>query len=228
MLVVLVDLRHGLHAGIFGGSVVFARAFLPPVKDATHEWRDEFDAALGAGNGLGQREEQREIAIDAVLLQNFRSLDAFPGGGDLDQNALAPNAVFFIQINDMARLRDRGRRVKGEAGIDFRAHATGNDLEDFRTEIYEDAIHDGIHQRRAAQWGAFVIRDGLVHQRLVFRLLRCGENERWIRGGVLRLVSAHGFEIAGVGDHDGVLFELIELVHKRIVSIRGSGLDARF
>ena len=58
-----------------------------------------------------------------------------------------------------------------------------------------------------------MIRNGLVHQVLVFRLQGCGENERGIRGRILRLVGAHGFEVAGVRHDDGVLLELVELIH---------------
>ena len=62
---------------------------LVPVEDAAHERRDELDAGLGAGHRLGEGEEQREVAVDALLLEFGGGLDALPGGGDLDQDALA-------------------------------------------------------------------------------------------------------------------------------------------
>ena len=46
-------------------------------------------AGLGAGHGLGEAEQQGEVAVDAFLLEHLGGLDAFPGGGDLDQDALA-------------------------------------------------------------------------------------------------------------------------------------------
>ena len=50
-------------------------------------------------------------------------------------------------------------------------------------------------------------------ERRVFGLLYRFENQRWVSGGILRLVGAELLEVAGVGDHDGVLFECVELVH---------------
>jgi len=45
-------------------------------------------------DGLVQAEEQREIAVDAFLLQHFSGANAFPGGGDFDQDAVAPDTAW--------------------------------------------------------------------------------------------------------------------------------------
>ena len=66
--VVAVDLLHGDHAGIFGGREIAFLLGLIPIHDAADERRDEFDVRFGAGDGLREREEQREIAVDAVAL----------------------------------------------------------------------------------------------------------------------------------------------------------------
>ena len=39
-----------------------------PVEDAAHEGGDECHPRLGAGHGLGEGEEQRHVAVDAMLL----------------------------------------------------------------------------------------------------------------------------------------------------------------
>jgi len=53
---------------------------------------------------LRQREEQRQIAVDAFALQDFAGADAFPGARDLDEDALAPDAALFIERDEAAAL----------------------------------------------------------------------------------------------------------------------------
>jgi hypothetical protein len=50
------------------------------------------DLGFGAGDGLVQAEEQCEVAVDAFLLEDLGGLDAFPGGGELDEDALVADA----------------------------------------------------------------------------------------------------------------------------------------
>lgn len=62
---------------------------LVPVKDTSDERRDEGDLGLRACNGLLETEEQREVAVDVVLLLEFTcGLDTFPGRSDLDKNSV--------------------------------------------------------------------------------------------------------------------------------------------
>ena len=96
LLVVVVDRRDRLHAGIVGALVVLAGVLLVPVEDAADEGRDQRDLGFGAGDGLVQTEEQRHVAVDAFLLQFLGGLDAFPGGGELDQDALAADACALV------------------------------------------------------------------------------------------------------------------------------------
>ena len=72
VLEVVVDLGHGLHAGIVRALVVLAGVLLVPVEDAANERRDERDLGLGAGDGLVDAEEQSQVAVDAFLLQLSR------------------------------------------------------------------------------------------------------------------------------------------------------------
>ena len=81
--------RHRLHAGIVGAVVILAGVFLVPVENAAHEGRDERDAGIGGGDGLVHAEQQRQVAVDAFLLEHFGGANAFPGGGDLDEDVVA-------------------------------------------------------------------------------------------------------------------------------------------
>lgn len=130
-LVIVVDRANGEDAGVFGGGEVFAGGFLMPVENASDEGRDELDFALGAGDGLGEGEEEGEVAVDAVFLKDFCGTDAFPGGGNFDQDAFAVDASFFVKGNEFAGFGCGGGGVEGEAGIDLSGDASGDDLEDF-------------------------------------------------------------------------------------------------
>ena len=94
LLVVGIDLGHRSHAGIVrtgvGGLVPAAAGrLLVPVVDAADEGRDQSNPRFAASHRLAQREQQRQVAMDAFVLENARRLDALPGGRDLDQHALA-------------------------------------------------------------------------------------------------------------------------------------------
>ena len=77
-LVVVVNRRDRNDAGVFRADEVLARALLVPVEDAAHERRDELHAGLGARDGLGEAEQQREIAGDAGLFEFLGGADALP------------------------------------------------------------------------------------------------------------------------------------------------------
>ena len=72
-------------------------------------------------------EEQGEVAVDAFLLEDFRGADAFPGGGDLDEDALAADAGVIVFRDDLMGLRDGGLGVVGEAGVNLGGDAAGDD-----------------------------------------------------------------------------------------------------
>ncbi len=129
-----------------------------PVEDAADEGRDELDAGLGAGDGLGEGEEEGEVAVDAFLLEFLGGLDAFPGGGDLDEDALAGDAVLFVNGDELSGLGDGGVGVEGEAGIDLGRNAAGNDLEDFQAEEDQDAVDDRLRERGTGRSGGLESR----------------------------------------------------------------------
>ena len=117
-LVVGEDAADGLHAGVVGarggGFVpVGTLGLLVPVVDAADERRDQLDLGVGAGDGLGEREEQGEIAADAFLFELSGGLDAFPGGGHLHENAFLGDAGSLIESDELAGFGDGGGLVEG-------------------------------------------------------------------------------------------------------------------
>ena len=90
VLVIGVDRRDRGDAGIGLAGVRAAAGLDVPIEDAADERRDEERAGVGVGDRLGEREQQRHVAVDPLALQRRGGLRAFPGRGDLDQNALAP------------------------------------------------------------------------------------------------------------------------------------------
>lgn len=74
---------------------------LEPVKDTADERRNEEGAGLSSGDGLGEREEQSQVGVDAVVaLQNLGGLDALPCRGDLDQNALLGDTLLLVELGE--------------------------------------------------------------------------------------------------------------------------------
>ena len=207
LAVVVVDAPDRLHARVFRAHVVDARRFLVPVVDAADEGRNQLRARFGAGDGLRQREQQGHVAADAFLFQDGGGADAFPGGGDLDQHALAGNAGVRIQGDQVAALGDCTFRVERQAGIDFGRDAAGDDLQDFLAKRDQQAVDDfGIG-------GIRMVAHGLFQQRLVFILLHGLQDQRRVRRRVARRVGLNRLEVAGVGHHGSKLLQLFELVH---------------
>ena len=136
LLVVVVDGGDGLDAGVVCAGVVLAGVLLVPVEDAADEGGDEGDLGFGAGDGLVEAEEQGHVAVDALFFEDLGGLDALPGGGELDEDALAGDAGGFVLLDDVAGGRDGLVDVVGEAGVDLGGDAAGDDLEDLEAEGY--------------------------------------------------------------------------------------------
>jgi hypothetical protein len=83
----------------------------------------------------------------------------------------------------------------------------GTDLQDLDAETHQHLV-DQLVQRLA-----LVHADGVGQQRRVVGQLHRLQDQRRIGGGVARRKGRELPEIAGVGDDDGVLLELFELVH---------------
>ena len=83
-----------------------------PVEDAADERRDEGGADRRGGNGLGETEQQRHVAVDALGLQDLRGLAALPGGRQLDEHAVMGHASCLVHLDDAARTLDAVLRVE--------------------------------------------------------------------------------------------------------------------
>src|SRR5208283_2807068 len=139
LLEVVVNPRHRRDARILVGRNVLDAALLAiPVVNPPDERRDERHARLGAGDGLGEAEEQRQVAVNTFALQLCGGPDSFPGAGDLDQDALAADPGLPVHTDQLAGLGNGCLGVEAEAGIDLRGDATGNDLEDLAAEVNKE------------------------------------------------------------------------------------------
>jgi len=145
--------------------------------------------------------------VDTFFFEDLGGLDAFPGGGDLDQNAVASDAGFFVESYDLVGFGDGGGGVEGETGVHFGGDTAGDDLEDFQAEHDEEAVDDGGEGGRGA-----CVFDGLVNQGGIGRHGCSFEDQRGVGRRIAGRKLFHGGEVAGVGDHNGELLQLVELV----------------
>ena len=96
----------GLNTRIILSRVILLRRCLVPIQDAAHKGRDEEGVSLSGGDGLYEREHQREIAVDAMLrLKDPCGLDAFPCGGDFDENSRFIDSNGFVQLHSYINKR---------------------------------------------------------------------------------------------------------------------------
>ena len=72
--------------------------------------------------------------MDPFALQLFGGADAFPGAGDLDEDALAADPGLLVQADELAGLGEGALGVEAEPGIDLGGDPAGNDLEDLAAE----------------------------------------------------------------------------------------------
>ena len=221
LLVVVVDALHGLDTGVLLRGVVPLVGGLVPIEDTADEGRDEVGAGLGTGDGLDEGEHEGQVAVDAVLgLQDVGSLDALPGGGDLDEDALLGDADLLVEFDDVQGLVDRGLGVEGEAGVDLGGDLAGDDLQDLLAELDEKVIQGGVDlfvegfaldfvsmmgndgALKIETYLLLALLDGGVDQAGIFGLLGRGQDEGGVGGGILGLVLADGGKVTRVADDD--------------------------
>ena len=147
--------------------------------------------------------------MNAFLLQCACGLDAFPGGGDLDQYPLATDTFFCIKADDLARPGDGGSGVEGEAGVHLGGNAAGNDAQDF-TANGDGQTFAGIGGARLSAAGGCV--HGAFNQWLIFRQSGGFQQQGRIGGGIHRRVFFDGLHVTGVSDYQCHGFQLVQLV----------------
>jgi hypothetical protein len=123
-------------------------------------------------------EEESHIAVDALLLEDLGTLNALPGGGQFNENAVAGDAGLVVQGNDGARLGDGLVGVVGEPGVNLGGDAARDDCKNLASEgnferpegLGSDLLIRGVGTCILAHLLEHIIDDGLI-----FRLLRrCG------------------------------------------------------
>ena len=107
------------------------------------ERRDQEHAGIGAGDGLRLVEHQRQVAVDARPLQLLRGADAFPGGGELDEDPLAADLALGIVVDDLLGAGDRGGGVEREVGVDFGGDAARDERRQRRADRDGQAVGNG-------------------------------------------------------------------------------------
>ena len=139
-------------------------------------------------------------------------LDAFPGGGELDQDALAADAGLLVGGDDLAGRGDRFLRVIREAGIHLGRDAAGDDLEDALAELdgelLEGEVGDLLLVGAFAELRSRAFKRTVNDVRVLGHLRRSGDKRR-ICGRILRLEFLDGIEVAGIGDDSGHAAKLL-------------------
>jgi len=115
--------------------------------------------------------------------------------------------------DDGAGLGDGGRGVVRETRVDFSGDASGNDIENLFAEgdgqplkgQVGDGLRLGVLAQLVAGCDQHAIDDGLI-----VRLLGGGGDQRGVGGRVLGAEAGDRLDVAGVGDDDGKLAQLIK------------------
>src|ERR1035437_10117582 len=150
--------------------------------------------------------------MNSVTLQHFGGANSLPGGGDLDQYALAANSLRVVLRDDAARLCDGGLCVVGEARVYFSGDAAGNNSQNFLAEGDGQPLKGEVGDSRAGRARAQFLARGKqhpVHNRLVLWQLRSGGNQRWVGGRILRAKLANRLNVARIGNNNRETAQLL-------------------
>lgn len=111
--------------------------------------------------------------------------------------------ISFAYVNDVKSLLDSSFTVKGELGIDFRRHLSGNDVENLATELDEKTVKSSIDLVLLVLSVLLSVSNGGINELCVLGLLCGGEDQRRVGGGILGLVLGDGGKVTRVAD-DGL------------------------
>ena len=207
---VVIDIAHRFHPRIFLHHVRIQRLTrLIPVINTPDERGDQIDPGFGAGPGLGEGKQQRQVAVDAFFFQRLGGADPLPGGCQFDQDPRLINAHLLIQRHQMARLLDALLPVEGEPGVHLGGDPARNAFEDLRAKIDRQLIAGVSHLRFTAASLLFRPGDGVVNESAIGRQAGGLQQQGGVSGGIFRMIVANGFDVAAVGDHGGELLDAV-------------------
>lgn len=111
-----------------------------PIHDPSDEWRNESGTGFGTRNRLSEGENKGQVAGNSVLFQNFRGLDPFPSGGNLDKDPTLVHADFLVEFDDLESLGNSRVGIKGKTSIDFGGNVSRNNLGNLDTKVDGDLV----------------------------------------------------------------------------------------
>jgi hypothetical protein len=111
--------------------------------------RDEEHARIGAGRRLDVAEQEREIAVDPLLLEDLGGPDASQVPAILIKYLLAPDAALCVSGDDLAGPRHRRLRVEGEVRVHLRRDPARHDAGELCPERDREPVAGCGDQRLA-------------------------------------------------------------------------------
>lgn len=198
--VVVEDVRDTDDTGVFLSGIVTVILSLVEIENTTDERRNQSNVSLGASNSLDKREQESQVAVDALFLELLSSLDTLIGGGNLDENTLTTNALGFVQLDEVTSLLDSSLGVKRVTSINFGGDTARDDSEDLGTEFDQKTIKSNLNLRVDGTTLCLGIVNSSVDESSILGLLRSGQDERRVCGGILGFVFGDRFKISSIGD----------------------------
>mmetsp|Transcript_22398 Transcript_22398/g.50478 ORF Transcript_22398/g.50478 Transcript_22398/m.50478 type:complete len:206 (+) Transcript_22398:411-1028(+) len=180
---------------------------LVPIKNATDKRRDQSCLRLRASNSLIEVEEQRHVALHALLFQDLSCLNPLPCRRNLDQNPFLGHSLLGIKSNGLVSFGDGSLNIEGKTGVDFSAHISRHDLGDLGTEGYSQPVR-GVRNLLLQRCSLGVL-DRLIDKRAVLGVAHRGKDEGRVCSRIFRLEASNAVQISCVGNNLGHLGELL-------------------
>lgn len=95
-------------------------------------------------------------------------------------------------LDDVQSLVDGLLGVKGESSVNLGRDLAGDDSKNLTAELDQQAVESVVDLAVDVTTLLLAVGDGSIYQLGVFGLLRGGQNERGVGGGILGLVFANG------------------------------------
>lgn len=144
-----------------------------PIKNAPWKGGNQADGVLSASHCLNVREDQREVARDALLLELAGRQNPFPRRRNLDENSASIDTSFLVKLDQAPASGDASLRIERKAGVDFGRHIAGNELGYSHTQIDSQGIdRQRDHFVLTQVILLLCILHRLVHQREVIWIAR--------------------------------------------------------